>query len=36
MTPRRRASVLLTANPWRVAALGLLAVLVLGAVMAFW
>jgi len=34
MTPRRRASVLLTANPWRVAALGLLAVLVLGAVIA--
>ena len=34
MTPRRRASVLLTANPWRVAALGLLAVLVVGAVIA--
>jgi len=34
MTPRRRAIALLTANPWRVAALGLLAVLVLGAVMA--
>jgi len=34
MTPRRRAIALLTANPWRVAALGLLAVLVLGAVIA--